>query len=200
MIYFLDFKASYTIYMIQNESRVSKLCSWSFKTMWGDNYPTLLETQNFMTPCYFGAPKLDCYRYGFFSRSGFESEPTDDMIFITLDDLYSWKQRARYRLWCDARSLSFNLRWINCNSLIASLCWSRSLSRSSNRFILPTISISIALFSSLPMPNSPFILVFWIRISNKFCIWSGHKYCQWSHRFFFDLSDLKISLPKTMKR
>ena len=25
--------------------------------MWGDNYPTLLETQNFMTPCYFGAPK-----------------------------------------------------------------------------------------------------------------------------------------------
>lgn len=57
MIYFLDFKASYTIYMIQNESRVSKLCSWSFKTMWGDNYPTLLETQNFMTPCYFGAPK-----------------------------------------------------------------------------------------------------------------------------------------------
>ena len=57
MIYFLDFKASYTIYMIQNESRVSKLCSWSFKTMWGGNYPTLLETQNFMTPCYFGAPK-----------------------------------------------------------------------------------------------------------------------------------------------
>lgn len=56
MIYFLDFKASYTIYMIQNESRVSKLCSWSFKTMWGGNYPTLLETQNFMTPCYFGAP------------------------------------------------------------------------------------------------------------------------------------------------
>ena len=35
------------------------------------------------------AAKLDCYRYGFFSRSGFESEPTDDMIFITLDDLYS---------------------------------------------------------------------------------------------------------------
>ena len=58
MIYFLDFKASYTIYMIQNKSRVSKLCSWSFKTMWGGNYPTLLETQNFMTPCYFGAPKV----------------------------------------------------------------------------------------------------------------------------------------------
>lgn len=58
MIYFLDFKASYTIYMIQNESRVSKLCSWSFKTMWGGNYPTLLETQNFMTPCYFGAPNF----------------------------------------------------------------------------------------------------------------------------------------------
>ena len=59
MIYFLDFKASYTIYMIQNESRVSKLCSWSFKTMWGGNYPTLLETQNFMTPCYFGYIKVD---------------------------------------------------------------------------------------------------------------------------------------------
>ncbi len=35
------------------------------------------------------AARLDCYRYGFFSRSGFESEPSDDMIFITLDDLYS---------------------------------------------------------------------------------------------------------------
>ncbi len=35
------------------------------------------------------AAKLNCYRYGFFSRSGFESEPSDDMIFITLDDLYS---------------------------------------------------------------------------------------------------------------
>ena len=35
------------------------------------------------------AAKLDCYRYGFFSRSGFESKPNDDMIFITLDDLYS---------------------------------------------------------------------------------------------------------------
>ena len=33
--------------------------------------------------------KLDCYRYGFFSRSGFESKPSYDMIFITLDDLYS---------------------------------------------------------------------------------------------------------------
>lgn len=35
------------------------------------------------------AARLDCYRYGFFSRSGFESKPSDDMIFITLDDLYS---------------------------------------------------------------------------------------------------------------
>ena len=35
------------------------------------------------------AARLDCYRYGFFSRSGFEFEPSDDMIFITLDDLYS---------------------------------------------------------------------------------------------------------------
>ena len=35
------------------------------------------------------AARLDCYRYGFFSRSGFESEPSDDMIFITLDELYS---------------------------------------------------------------------------------------------------------------
>lgn len=25
--------------------------------MWGVNHPTLLETQNFMTPCYFGAPR-----------------------------------------------------------------------------------------------------------------------------------------------
>ena len=58
MICFLDFKAAYTIYMIQNESRVSKLCSWSFKTMWGDNYPTLLETQNFMILCYFWSTKI----------------------------------------------------------------------------------------------------------------------------------------------
>ena len=35
------------------------------------------------------AARLDCYRYGFFSRSGFEFKPSDDMIFITLDDLYS---------------------------------------------------------------------------------------------------------------
>lgn len=27
--------------------------------MWGVNHPTLLETQNFMTPCYFGAPKKE---------------------------------------------------------------------------------------------------------------------------------------------
>ena len=49
---------SYTIYTIQNESRVSKLCSWSFQTMWGDNCPTLWGTQNFMTSCYFRAPLI----------------------------------------------------------------------------------------------------------------------------------------------
>lgn len=31
---------------------------------------------------------LNCYKYGFFSRSGFQCEPTDHMIFIHLDDLY----------------------------------------------------------------------------------------------------------------
>ena len=30
--------------------------------MWGVNHPTLLETQNFMTPCYFGAPLFFCGR------------------------------------------------------------------------------------------------------------------------------------------
>ena len=31
---------------------------------------------------------LNCYKYGFFSRSGFQCEPTDHMIFLHLDDLY----------------------------------------------------------------------------------------------------------------
>ena len=31
---------------------------------------------------------LNCYKYGFFSRYGFQCEPTDHMIFIHLDDLY----------------------------------------------------------------------------------------------------------------
>lgn len=31
---------------------------------------------------------LNCYKYGFFSRSGYQCEPTDHMIFIHLDDLY----------------------------------------------------------------------------------------------------------------
>lgn len=34
------------------------------------------------------ATGLNCYKYGFFSRSGFQCEPTDHMIFIYLDDLY----------------------------------------------------------------------------------------------------------------
>ena len=34
------------------------------------------------------ATGLNCYKYGFFSRSGFQCEPTDHMIFIHLDDLY----------------------------------------------------------------------------------------------------------------
>lgn len=32
---------------------------------------------------------LNCYKYGFISRSGFQCDPTDRMIFRTLDDLYS---------------------------------------------------------------------------------------------------------------
>lgn len=32
---------------------------------------------------------LNCYRYGFISRSGFAEEPDEKMIFITLDDLYA---------------------------------------------------------------------------------------------------------------
>lgn len=31
---------------------------------------------------------LKCYKYGFIARSGFEAEPADNMIFITLDDIY----------------------------------------------------------------------------------------------------------------
>ncbi|MGM9947958.1 ATP-binding protein [Floccifex sp.] len=31
---------------------------------------------------------LPCYRYGFISRSGFETEPEENMIFISLDQLY----------------------------------------------------------------------------------------------------------------
>ena len=31
---------------------------------------------------------LHCYKYGFFSRSGFQCDPMDDVIFIHLDDLY----------------------------------------------------------------------------------------------------------------
>ena len=35
------------------------------------------------------ATGLNCYRYGFVSRSGFQCEPTDSMIFIHLDELYA---------------------------------------------------------------------------------------------------------------
>jgi AAA+ ATPase superfamily predicted ATPase len=31
---------------------------------------------------------LRCYKYGFIARSGFEAEPADNMIFITLDDIF----------------------------------------------------------------------------------------------------------------
>ena len=34
------------------------------------------------------ATGLRCYRYGFFSRSGFEVERQDDCVFFTLEDLY----------------------------------------------------------------------------------------------------------------
>ena len=34
------------------------------------------------------ATGLNCYKYGFFSRSGFRCEPSDNMIFLSLDDLY----------------------------------------------------------------------------------------------------------------
>ena len=35
------------------------------------------------------ATGLNCYRYGFISRSGFRCEPEENMIFIHLDKLYS---------------------------------------------------------------------------------------------------------------
>ena len=35
------------------------------------------------------ATGLSCYKYGFFSRSGFLCKPTENMIFIHLDALYS---------------------------------------------------------------------------------------------------------------
>lgn len=63
IMYVLDPKATYSLYPIQNENKVAKPCSLSFKAMWGVNHPTLLETQNFMTPCYFGAPK-NIHRHG----------------------------------------------------------------------------------------------------------------------------------------
>ncbi len=34
------------------------------------------------------ATGLKCYRYGFFSQSGFQCEPSDDMIFIHLNEMY----------------------------------------------------------------------------------------------------------------
>lgn len=34
------------------------------------------------------ATSLNCYKYGFFSRSGFRSEPEDHMVFIPLSELY----------------------------------------------------------------------------------------------------------------
>ena len=34
------------------------------------------------------ATGLDCYKYGFLSRSGFRTAPEDNMIFIPLEDLY----------------------------------------------------------------------------------------------------------------
>ena len=34
------------------------------------------------------ATGLNCYRYGFFSRSGFQCEPIEKMVFIRLDELY----------------------------------------------------------------------------------------------------------------
>lgn len=34
------------------------------------------------------ATGLNCRKYGFFSRSGFRCEPSDNMIFLSLDDLY----------------------------------------------------------------------------------------------------------------
>ena len=34
------------------------------------------------------ATGLNCYQYGFFSRSGFQCDPGERMIFIHLDELY----------------------------------------------------------------------------------------------------------------
>lgn len=34
------------------------------------------------------ASPLNCYRYGFFSRSGFDCDPAQDEVFITLDEMY----------------------------------------------------------------------------------------------------------------
>ena len=34
------------------------------------------------------ATGLKCYKYGFFSRSGFQCEPADNMIFVSLDEMY----------------------------------------------------------------------------------------------------------------
>lgn len=49
--------------------------------MWGVNHPTLLETQNFMTPCYFGAPiKVDGVSSVFCFIWGWE-EPTWGLPF-----------------------------------------------------------------------------------------------------------------------
>ena len=35
-----------------------------------------------------GASGLDCYKYGFFSRSGFSTQRQSNMLFIELADLY----------------------------------------------------------------------------------------------------------------
>lgn len=34
------------------------------------------------------ATGLKCYKYGFFSRSGFQCDPAENMIFISLDEMY----------------------------------------------------------------------------------------------------------------
>ena len=35
------------------------------------------------------ATSLDCYRFGFISRSGFEFEKQDNLILIDLEDLFA---------------------------------------------------------------------------------------------------------------
>lgn len=35
------------------------------------------------------AAGMNCYKYGFFSRGGFTAEPKDNLIFITLEEMYS---------------------------------------------------------------------------------------------------------------